>query len=148
MANKTAWLDLLLDDLLAGIPALSSESNDPVAGLTELMSAAYQTLTEHPDLVQLYLARQGARGPHAVRLGELMDDLLAGAGINPAGAAQARRAHIIHTIGSAAFATGAPVEPDTDRPLTPEQSRSTFDQSLRWLLAGATQDAEVGHNRG
>lgn len=148
VASKTALLDLLLDDLLAAIPPPSPDTDDPVAGLTELMSATYQTLTAHPNLVPLYLARQGARGPHAVRLGDVMDDLLTRAGINPAGAVQARRVLIIHTIGSAAFATGAPVEPHSDRPLTLEQSRNTFDHSLRWLLAGATQDADIGNNGG
>jgi TetR/AcrR family tetracycline transcriptional repressor len=144
VANKTALLDLLLDDLLAAIPAVSPDTHDPVAGLTELMTATYQALTAHPDLVPVYLARQGARGPHAIRLGDLMDDLLSKAGINPTGVARARRALIIHAIGSAAFATGALAEPETSRPLGPEQSRSTFDHSLRWLLAGATQDAAVG----
>lgn len=144
VANKTALLDLLLDDLLAAVPAPSPATRDPAAGLAELMTAAYQTLTAHPDLVPLYLARQGARGPHAIRLGDLMDDLLVRAGTDPADVAHARRALIIQTIGSAAFATATWDRNDSDRPLTPEQARSTFDRSLRWLLAGATQQADLG----
>lgn len=142
VASKTALLDLLLDDLLAAIPTDSARSTDPLAELTALMTATYETLTAHPDLVPLYLARQGARGPHAIRLGALMDDLLARAGVQPTGLAQARRALIIHAIGSAAFATGALVEADDTSPaLVQEQSRTTFEHSLRWLLVGATQDA-------
>jgi AcrR family transcriptional regulator len=141
VANRTALIDLLLDDLLAAIPAPSRETDDPVTGLLDLMTAAYQTLTSQPALVPLYLERQGARGPYAVRLGGVMDDLLTRAGTHPAHVAQARRVLIIHTIGSAAFATSAP---GSDRSLSLEQSRSTFDRSLRWLLAGATHTVDVG----
>lgn len=138
VADKTALTDLLLDDLLAEIPVPAS--TDPLAALTELMTGTYETLTAHPGLVPSYLARQGARGPHAVRLGEVMDDLLAHAGLGAGDAFEARRVLIVHTIGSAAFATGAPVDPGAGRPLTDEQARSTFTRSLRWLLAGIVQD--------
>ena len=148
VANKNALLDLLLDDLLAAIPAPTPDVNDPLAGLTDLMTATYQTLIAHPDLVPLYLARQGSRGPNAVRLGRVMDALLARAGANPADAAQARRVLIIHTIGSAAFATAAPAEPDSDRPLSLRESAHAFTRSLRWLLAGVTQDADIVDNGG
>ena len=43
-------------------------------------SAVHAVLLAHPDLVALYLGRQGARGPNAVRLGEVMLALLARAG--------------------------------------------------------------------
>lgn len=146
VANRTALIDLLLDDLLATIPAPSRDAVDPVTALIDVMTAAYQTLTAHPTLVPSYLTRQGARGPHAVQLRDIMDDLLTLAGTKPADVAQVRRALIIHTIGSAAFAT-APGEPDNDRPLTIAQSRSAFDQSLRWLLTGATRGAVGGEGR-
>lgn len=144
VANKNALLDLLLDDLLAAIPAPTRDADDPLAGLTELMTATYQTLVAHPDVVPLYLARQGSRGLNARRLGRIMDALLARAGANPGNAAQARRVLIIHAIGSAAFATAAPAEPDSDRPLSLRESHHAFTSSLRWLLAGVTQDADVG----
>jgi len=41
-----------------------------------------------------------------VRLGELTDALLARAGVDPPAVPTARRVLIVHTIGSAAFATG------------------------------------------
>lgn len=144
VANKTALFDLLLDDLLASIPVPSPDAAvDPVAALSELMTASYEALTAHPHVVPLYLVRQGSRGPHAVRLGDVMDDLLTRAGVDPVGVAEVRRVLIIHTIGSAAFAAGAPVESDGDRPLTAEQARATYGRSLRWLLAGAVHGADA-----
>lgn len=136
VANKTALLDELLDDLLACIPAPDPDAHDPVAALTDLMTSTYAVLTAHPDLVPLYLARQGARGPHAVRLGQVMDALLTRAGVDLADVVQARRVLIVHAIGSAAFATNALADPDTVRPLSVEDSRQTFARSLRWLVAG------------
>jgi TetR/AcrR family transcriptional regulator, tetracycline repressor protein len=114
-------------------------SRDPITALADLMTATYAVLTAHPNLVPLYLARQGARGPHAVRLGAVMDALLSRAGVSPVNATEARRVLIVHTIGFAAFA-GAPTEPDT-RPLSFDSSQRTFDRSLLWLLAGITQTA-------
>jgi TetR/AcrR family transcriptional regulator, tetracycline repressor protein len=139
VANKTDLLDALLDDLLAAVPVPEPGSRDPIAALADLMTATYAVLTAHPNLVPLYLARQGARGPHAVQLGAVMDALLSGAGVSPVNATEARRVLIVHTIGFAAFA-GAPTEPDT-RPLSFDSSQRTFDRSLRWLLAGITQTA-------
>ena len=148
VANKNALLDLVLDDLLAAIPAPTPDADDPLAELTELMTATYQTLVAHPDLVPLYLARQGSRGPNAIRLGRVMDALLTRAGANPAHAARARRVLIIHAIGSAAFATAAPAAPDSDRPLSVQESGHAFTSSLRWLLAGVTRDADGGEDGG
>jgi TetR/AcrR family transcriptional regulator, tetracycline repressor protein len=144
VANKTALLDDLLDELLAEVPAPAADPHDPIAALVDLMTATYAVLTAHSNLVPLYLARQGARGPHAVRLGAVMDALLTRAGVSPVNATEARRVLIVHTIGFAAFA-GAPTEPDT-RPLSFASSQRTFDRSLRWLLAGITQSA--GDDRG
>lgn len=129
--SRTALLDALLDDLLAGVaPPRATQPGDALA---QLMTSTYEVLTASPDLVPLYLARQGARGPNAVRLGAVMDDLLAAAGVRPADVPEARRALIVHAIGSAAF-TSAPA----DRALSSAQSRRAFGRSLRWLLAGIT----------
>jgi AcrR family transcriptional regulator len=133
--NKTHLLDELLDDQLAAIEAPAADIPDPVAGLTFLMTSSYTVLTAHPDLVPLFLARQGARGPNAVRLGQVTDSLLVRAGVHGTAAQQARRVLIIHAIGSAAFATAAP---DTERPISRTQARQHFSDSLRWLLAGIT----------
>lgn len=136
VANRPALLEDLLDDLLASIAAPAADEGDPVAGLVELMTSTYDVLTGHPDLVPLYLARQGARGPNAVHLGQVMDALLTRAGVQQDEVAPARQVLIVHAIGSAAFATGASTEPDLARPLSAVESRTTFARSLRWLLAG------------
>lgn len=137
VGSKTALLDDLLDDVLAGVDAPPRDLPDPVAGLHALMSSTYDLLNGHPDLVPLYLARQGARGPHAVRLGAIMDSLLAGAGVEAAAVPLARRVLIVHTIGFAAFATAGPtVSEEAQPPLSTDQSRDSFRLSLDWLLAG------------
>ncbi|MEW2444510.1 TetR/AcrR family transcriptional regulator [Micromonospora marina] len=143
VANKAALVDLLLDDLLSAIPITAPTAEDPRAGLLDLMTATYDTLTAHPTLVPLYLARQGARGPHALRLGGIMDDLLRRAGAEAASIPEARRVLIIHAIGSAAFTTGAADDPATDRLLTSEDARQTFTRSLRWLLNGLSHEHQL-----
>jgi TetR/AcrR family tetracycline transcriptional repressor len=104
------------------------------------MASTYDVLTAAPDLVPLYLARQGAHGPHAVRLGEITDGLLARAGANPQVVPMALRVLIVHTIGSAAFATAplhSTVEPlEANRPISGPESRDNFRVSLSWLLTG------------
>jgi AcrR family transcriptional regulator len=139
--SKNGLVDDLLDELLASVRTPRGEVEDPIDGLTEVMSSTYTVLTAHPDVVPLYLARQGARGPNAVRLGEVMDALLVRAGVHGPAVAEARRVLIIHTIGSAAFATGAP---DADRPIPTSESLHAFGQSLSWLLTGIAETASSG----
>jgi TetR/AcrR family tetracycline transcriptional repressor len=126
--DKTDLLDQLLDDQLAAVRT-PPPGIDPVAGVEVIMTSTYETLTAHPELVPLYLQRQGARGPNAVALGEVLDALLAEAGVEEV--PDARRALIVHAIGFAAFA-GSDVLP-------PELPRTGFIKSLRWLLAGMTK---------
>ena len=116
VADKTDLLDQLLDDLLATVET---------DGIETMMTSSYRTLTEHPELLPLYLERQGARGPNAVRLGETLDRLLAEAGV--VDVPDARRVLIVHAIGFAAFAGG-----------TDERTDASFTRSLHWLLAGMT----------
>lgn len=144
VTSKSALLDDLLDDLLASVPAPRAGQADPVAGLTQLMTSTYAVLTAHPDLVPYYLARQGARGPHAIRLGHVMDALLGAAGVRGTDTAAARRVLIIHVMGSAAFAASAPPEADREHPLSVEESNRTFSRSLRWLVAGIVHDSNDG----
>lgn len=142
--GKTALLDDLLDDLLAAVQTPDPDTADPTAGLTVLMQSTYDVLTGHPPLVPLYLSRQGARGANAVRLGQVMDALLDHAGVTGPAGTQARRVLIVHTIGSAAFAT-SPAQ-DDDRPLSAQQALSTFSHGLRWLLDGITAAPGRAHS--
>jgi TetR/AcrR family tetracycline transcriptional repressor len=134
--SKTGLLDELLDDTLAEVHAPPATARDPVAAIARLMTSTYDVLVARPDLVALYLSRQGARGPNAIRLGERMDALLVRAGVTVTATAEARRVLIVHTIGFAAFATGAAIDPDPARPISATESRRNFDRGLRWLLAG------------
>lgn len=136
VVSRTALVDELLDDLLAGVAVPAADARSPVDALARLLTSTYRVLTGAPDLVPLYLARQGARGPNAVRLGAVMDELLTAAGVRPTDIAEARRALIVHAIGSAAFASAATT--DAVRALSATQSRRAFGRSLRWLLAGIT----------
>jgi TetR/AcrR family tetracycline transcriptional repressor len=141
--SKTGLLDELLDDTLADVQAPPATARDPVAAIARLMTSTYDVLVSRPDLVALYLSRQGARGPNAIRLGERMDALLVRAGVSGTATAEARRVLIVHTIGFAAFTTGAAIDPDPARPISATESRRSFERGLRWLLAGIV-DAPPG----
>jgi TetR/AcrR family tetracycline transcriptional repressor len=135
--GKTELVDALLDDRLSLVEAPSADAPDPVGAVMALMTSSYEVLLTRPDLVPLYLARQGSRGPNAVRLGVVMDALLLRTGLPPEAVPPARRALIVHAIGGAAFA-GA------DGPVPAELARSDFARSLRWLLAGIVAERPDG----
>lgn len=135
--SKTALIDDLLDDALAGVQAPAPDADDPIAGVHALMASTYRVLLAHADLLTLYLARQGARGPNAQHLGDVMLALLSRAGVSGPRAHEARHVLIVYTIGSAAFATRSPLA-TADAPGTEDHSEH-FDRGLRWLLAGISQ---------
>jgi TetR/AcrR family transcriptional regulator, tetracycline repressor protein len=139
VAGKTALIDAVLDDILAEVEASASGDSDPGAGLHALMSSSYEVLIAHRDLVPLYLARQGARGPNAQHLGRIVLGLLADAGVRGTSAREALRVLIVYTIGFAAFAAGLPIGAAGNATLpAAEELRSNFDEGLRWLLTGIT----------
>ncbi len=130
VAGKDELVDALLDDILRELE-LPDPHSDPRRGLTDLMTATHELLLDRVDLVPLYLARQGARGPNARALGAAMEGLLARARVADPGAAV--RVLIIHAIGSAAFA-GGPAG-DSIGPV-PVELRTSFATGLGWLLGG------------
>lgn len=142
--SRNALLDGLLDDLLEEVASPSPGVEDPLAAARALMSSTYDTLVGAPDLVPVYLSRQGARGPNAVRLGNLLDALLERAGVDPRSVPEARRVLIVHTIGAAAFATAPAVEADESPPVPADQARRSFVQSLLWLLTGISHASAPG----
>jgi TetR/AcrR family tetracycline transcriptional repressor len=127
--GKAELVDALLDDRLSRIEAPDPDAADPVAALAAMMTSSYEVLLARADLLPLYLARQGSRGPNAVRLGVTMDALLGRLGLAADAVGPARRALIVHAIGGAAFAGG-------DGPVPAEVARADFTRSLGWLLAG------------
>jgi TetR/AcrR family transcriptional regulator, tetracycline repressor protein len=126
VTGKDALIDALLDETLAAVPAPAAQSHDPAQAVQQLFAASYRTLLEHPDLIPLYLVRQGARGAYAQALGDLTLELLGRAGITGARAERALQVLIIHTIGVAAFNSHTP---DDRAPVD-------IDQSLAWLVTG------------
>jgi TetR/AcrR family transcriptional regulator, tetracycline repressor protein len=135
VANRDDLIDALLDDTLNEVQAPDPQRSDWREGVETIMRRTYEVLLAHPDLVPLYVARRGARGPTAVALGEVMLQLLARGGIEGDQATEAMRTLIVHTIGFAAFATGDAL-PAGQSTLTPEALERLFARSLSWLLDG------------
>jgi len=140
VADRDDLVDALLDDTLNEVRAPDPRSGDWRAGIETIMRRTYQVLLAHPDLVPLYVARRGARGPQAVALGEAMLEMLARGGIEGDAATEAMRTLIVHTIGFAAFATGDALPPGQSS-LTPKALDRLFLRSLSWLLDGIAHDA-------
>lgn len=140
VASKTGLIDDMLDEVLAEVQEPAIDVEGPIAGLHQLMTSTYAVLLAHSDLVPLYLARQGARGPNAQRLGDTMITLLARSGVHGPAAREALRVLIVYTIGFAAFTTrpliDPPIEIEARQQLTTGEMLDNFTNGLRWLLAG------------
>jgi TetR/AcrR family transcriptional regulator, tetracycline repressor protein len=139
VADRDDLIDALLDDTLHEVRAPDPERRDWRGGIETMMRRTYEVLVAHPDLVPLYVARRGARGPRAVALGEQMLALLVRGGIEGDAARQAMRALIIHTIGFAAFGAQEPLREST---LTPAAVEQHYVKSLGWLLDGIAAGAK------
>lgn len=138
ISGKTELLDDVLDGVLAEVEAPPVDAVDAHAALHAIMASTYRVLLAHPDLVSLYLARQGARGANARRLGEVMIALLDRSGVTGDRAQEALRVLIVYTIGFAAFTVRVPGDAASETPLTVEAMDGNFDTGLRWLLTGIT----------
>jgi TetR/AcrR family transcriptional regulator, tetracycline repressor protein len=141
VAGRDDLIDAVLDDTLNAVRAPDPARGEWRDGIETTMRRTYAVLLAHPDLVPLYVARRGARGPRAVELGEAMLTMLARGGIEGDRARQAIRALIIHTIGFAAFGAQEPLREST---LTPKAVEEHFVQSLRWLLDGIAGGQPAG----
>jgi AcrR family transcriptional regulator len=135
VAGRDDLIDALLDDTLSEVRSPDPSRGDWRRGIETMMRRTYDVLLAHPDLVPLYVARRGARGPVAVALGEQMLAMLARGGIEGEEASEAMRTLIVHTIGFAAFATGDALPPGQST-LTPTALERLFARSLAWLLDG------------
>jgi TetR/AcrR family transcriptional regulator, tetracycline repressor protein len=133
VATKNALVDALLDDLLAQVEQPDADVEDPIDGLRMMMTSTFEVLVAHADLVGLYSSRQGARGPNAQRLGEVMLRLLARLDVTGERAIDARRVLIVYTIGFAGFSP----HPVIDRPPLPAAKiAEDYAAGLDWLLTG------------
>jgi AcrR family transcriptional regulator len=134
VTGRDDLVDALLDDTLAGVTSPDPARGDWRTGIETMMRSTYAVLLAHPDLVPLYVARRGARGPQAVALGDAMLKMLARGGIEGDAAPEAMRTLIVHTIGFAAFAVGNPLSPESTP--APKALDQLFARSLGWLLDG------------
>lgn len=134
VADKTELVDGVLDRVLAQVETpTAGAGTDPTAALHRMLSSTHEVLLRHPQLVPVFLARQGARGPNAQRLGAVALEHLAAAGVTGDAAHDALRVLIVYSIGFAAF-DGTPGE----RPLPGTELRGNFARGLDWLLTGIT----------
>lgn len=134
--SKTILVDQLLDRALAAVEVPDADVPDPLRGVHALMTSTYRVLLAHADLVPIYLARHGARGPTARHLGDAMLALLARAGVTGARAREALQVLIVYTIGSAAFASRSPFATEDVPPPSGDNHAAHFDHGLCWILAG------------
>ena len=136
--SKTALIDDVLDEVLREVQVPHADVEDPSTGLHAIMASTYDVLLAHADLVPLYLARRGARGPIAQHLGEIILALLARGGVTGPRAREALRVLIVYTIGFTAFATQAPLMPEDQQEPSTRELAKNFNSGLRWLLSGIT----------
>jgi AcrR family transcriptional regulator len=158
VADKSALLDAVLDDVLAEIDAEPRAGETWQEGYVRLMASTRSVLLERPALVGHFLSRPG-RGPNARALGERCLSLLDEGGVTGPRAASALQASLVLTIGWAAFESARSADPDPaarrrageaafagDDDLPRVRARATdlarppgaeeFEEALRWLLAG------------
>ena len=139
VADKTELVDLVLDDVLGGVPlpAAGTADADPVGAVRAVMLGSYDVLVNQADLMPHFLARQGARGERAVRLGEVTLDALERAGVPGERGREALRVLIVNTIGFAAFSAEGGLLPAAE-------VRANYERALDWLLTGITAGGAAG----
>lgn len=133
VADKTELIDLVLDDVLGAVPLPAERAvrSDPLGAVRAVMLASYDVLLARADLMPHFLARQGARGEHAQRLGVVTLDALDRAGVTGPEGREALRVLIVNTIGFAAFSAEGGLLPVAE-------VRANYERALDWLLAGIT----------
>jgi AcrR family transcriptional regulator len=133
-SNKMSLIDDVLDDVLADVES-PRPGDDAATALRTIMRSTYGVLLTHHRLASIYMQRQGARGPNAQRLGDIMIDVLDQAGIVGTRAKQAQHVLVVYAIGSAAYytsdSTTTEVSPPDDDP-----DVQAFHSGLDWLITG------------
>lgn len=139
VADKTELVDLVLDDVLGAVPVPDDVTlaADPTEAVRCIMRDSYDVLLAHADLMPTFLARQGARGPNAQRLGVVTLAALARAGVPDHVAGEALRVLIVNTIGFAALAVD-------DGPLPEPELHANYARALDWLIAGVLGERTSG----
>lgn len=142
VANKTALVDLVLDDVLADIavPEMRRRTTDEARdALRTVMTTTFDVLVRHCDLLPAFVERRGSRGPNARRLGEAMAPMLERLGHTDEEVREVIPILVVHAIAFAAFA--APTSAVAEMgPLGPTELRRSYVRSLDWLLTGMQTD--------
>jgi TetR/AcrR family tetracycline transcriptional repressor len=160
VADKSALLDLLMDDVAREVQAPEPETLEWRDALRALFASTRRTVAATPELAPLFLSR-APRGPHALRLGEVTLQLLARGGVEGPAAVRALRALLVFSFGYAtvaaaraqdgdprarvqraerAFAVGdsLPLTNALASELARAPGEAGFEQGLEALIAGIT----------
>ena len=133
--SKSALLDALLDDALAGVREPDHPCS-PAHAVQHLMTATFDVLLTQGDLVPLYLARRTAPGPCAEALAEATRKNLIKAGLDDEAARDALGVLVVNAIGFAAFVTQTGGLSGLVTGRSPGAVRANYIQGLHWLLSG------------
>jgi TetR/AcrR family tetracycline transcriptional repressor len=151
VADKSALLDLLMDDVAGEVHAPAVEAAEWREGLRALFASTRRTVAAAPELAPLFLSR-APRGPNVLRLGELTLQLLARGGVEGPAAVRALRALLIYSLGYAAFAATRAADPDPGARSRRAERAFAADDSLPLTTAVARElaraPAEAGFEEG
>ncbi len=147
VTDKSALLDLLMDDIAAQVQAPDPERVEWRSGLRALFSATHRTVAAAPELAPLFLSR-APRGPNALRLGEVTFRLLARGGVEGAAAVRALRTLLVYSFGYAAFAAARAAEPDPRAQTRRAERAFAADRALLFTAALAAELARAPADAG
>jgi len=151
VADKSALLDLLMDDVAGEVKAPNPETVEWRDGLHALFASTRRTVAAAPELAPLFLSR-APRGPNALRLGEVTFQLLARGGLEGPAAVRALRALLVYSFGYAAFAAVRAEDPDPRARVQRAERAFAADDSLPLTTALGSElaraPAEAGFEEG
>jgi TetR/AcrR family tetracycline transcriptional repressor len=154
VADKSALLDLLMDQVAGEVEAPNPDTVDWRDGLRALYSSTRRTVAAAPELAPLFLSRapRGPRGPNALRLGEVTFQLLSRGGVEGPAAVRALRSLLVYSFGYAAFAAARASQPDPTARIRQAERAFAANDSLPLTNALASQlartPAEAGFAEG
>jgi AcrR family transcriptional regulator len=142
VADKSALLDLLMDDVAGDVKAPDPETVEWRDGLHALFTATRRTVAAAPELAPLFLSR-APRGPNALRLGEVTFELLARGGVRGPAAVQALRTLLVYSFGYATFAAARAEDPASAARARDAERAFAADRSLPLTTALASELARA-----
>jgi AcrR family transcriptional regulator len=151
VADKSALLDLLMDDVAGDVKPPDPDTVEWRHGLHTLFASTRRTVAAAPELAPLFLSR-APRGPNALRLGEVTLQLLARGGVRGPAAVHALRALLVYSFGYATFAAARAEDLDSRARVQYAERAFAADDSLPLTTALAYElaraPAEAGFEEG